>query len=211
MAARNELCGREPLYWLQNHTNTRDEHWQQKGTRSFARFPDLPYMPVLFHMLNRARHLFVPKSRDMMVTWAVMGYLVWKCQWFPATSVMVQCQKEEKVCDLVVGRGAPGYARTLYDQQDEFLKDLHTLIKPSGEMPGDLMTWKNGSSIHGVPRGADQVRQYHPSVMFFDEACFLDEFAESYEAALPVASQIIAVSSAAPSWFGDICEEAIWA
>jgi hypothetical protein len=56
-----------------------------------------------------------------------------------------------------------------------------------------------------VPAGAAQVRQYHPSVVFFDEAAFLDDFLGSYGAAEPVAPKIIAVSSAFPSDFGDIC------
>jgi hypothetical protein len=40
--------------------------------------------------------------------------------------------------------------------------------------------------------------------MFFDEAVYLDDFLGSYGAAEPVATQIIAVSSAGPSDFGDI-------
>ena len=87
------------------------------------------------------------------------------------------------------------------------LKDLHPLAKPSTEMPGDMLAWANGSTLHGVPSGADQIRQYHPTIVIFDEAAHLDEFAESYGAAEPVASQIIAVSSAAPSWFGDVCRQ----
>ncbi|HEV2491487.1 MAG TPA: hypothetical protein VG204_00280 [Terriglobia bacterium] len=72
-----------------------------------------------------------------------------------------------------------------------------------------MLAWANGSTLHGVPSGADQIRQYHPTVYIADEAAYLDDFEQSYGAAHPVAAQIIAVSSAAPSWFGEICEEAL--
>jgi hypothetical protein len=76
------------------------------------------------------------------------------------------------------------------------------------EMPGDMLAWANGSTLHGVPGCADQIRQYHPTVCVFDEAAYLDEFEQAYGAAEPVAAQIIAVSSAGPSVFGDICQGA---
>ncbi len=196
-----------PLYWLQIRTKTFDEHWQEKGSEPYAKFPKKPYFPRLFELMLAERRLFIPKSREMMISWAVIGYAVWKCQFFERTRAIVQAQKLEKVNDLISGRGNPGYARTLYEQQDQFLKDRHPLVKSSAEMPGDMIAWANGSTLHGVPSGADQIRQYHPTIVIFDEAAHLDEFAESYGAAEPVASQIIAVSSAAPSFFGVLCTQ----
>jgi len=70
-------------------------------------------------------------------------------------------------------------------------------------MPGDLLSWVNGSSIRAVASGADQVRQYHPALFVMDEAAFLSEAAASYDAADPVTTQIIVVSSAASGWFAD--------
>jgi hypothetical protein len=197
-------CAADPLYWLQNHTQTFDEHWQDKGAQPYARFPNKPYFPFLFYQLKTEKRLFLPKSREMMLSWAVIGYAVWMCEFFERARVIVQAQKLEKVIDLISGRGNPGYTRTLYEQQDQFLKDRHPLVKPSTEMPGDMLAWVNGSTLHGVPSGADQIRQYHPTLVIFDEAAHLDEFRESYGAAEPVALQIVALSSAAPSHFGDV-------
>ena len=204
----NELCARDPYYWLQLHTKTFDEHWEKKGTQPYNHFPDLPYLRNIFDLLLTESRLFLPKSREMMLTWAVIGYGVWRCQFHPRTRVIVQTQKLEKVLDLVSGRGNPGYARTLWEQQNDFLKDMHPLVKPAKDMAAGLLAWVNGSTFQGVPSGADQVRQYHPTLVIFDEAAHLSEFREAYDAAHPVATQIIALSSAAPSWFGDICESA---
>jgi len=203
-AAINELCRRDPLYWLTNWTRTRDDHWREKGTEPFAKFPDLPYMPFTFELLRTKRRLFIPKSRDMMISWAVIGFLVWTAQWYGPAHIMIQTQKEDKAKDLVSGIDVPGYVRTLYEQQDDFLKILHPTPRPPKDMSSLVFTWTNGSKIEGVPAGAEQIRQYHPAIVFFDEAAFLDDFLGSYGAAEPVASQIIAVSSAAPSDFGDI-------
>jgi hypothetical protein len=204
--AWNDKCGADPLYWLTHHTRTRDDHWREKGTEPFAKFPHLPYMPWVFEGLRNDRRLFIPKSRDMMISWAVIGYLVWTAQWYGPAHIMIQTQKEDKAKDLVSGIDVPGYVRTLYEQQDDFLKILHPTPRPPKDMSSLIFTWTNGSKIEGVPAGAEQVRQYHPAIVFFDEAAFLDDFLGSYGAAEPVATQIIAVSSAAPSDFGDIVQ-----
>jgi hypothetical protein len=202
--ARDEICRRDPLYWLMNHTKTRDDHWKEKGTQPYARFPQKPYFPFLFHLLATSRRLFLPKSREMGLSWAVIGWAVHQCQWYPSTHAIVQSEKASKSIDLVSGRDLPGYARTLYDQQDEFLKVMHPLTKASDEMAGDMLTWENKSSIQAVPGGADQIRQYHPAIFIMDKAAFMTEAAASYDTAEAVASQIIVVSSAGPSWFGEM-------
>jgi hypothetical protein len=205
----DDACRDDPLYWLMHHTRTRDDHWREMGTPPYAKFPNKPYFPWLFDGLRNDRRLFVPKSRDMMVSWAVMGYLTWLAQWYGACHILVQTQREDKAKDLVSGTDVPGYVRTLYEQQDDFLKILHPTPQPPSEMAGLVFTWTNGSKIQGVPSGAEQIRQYHPSCVFFDEAAFLDDFLGSYGAAEPVATQIIAVSSASPSDFGHIVQRVL--
>jgi hypothetical protein len=128
-------------------------------------------MPRLFELLRSERRLFIPKSREMMLSWAVVGYAVWVAQWHENSQIILQSERESKSVDLVVGRGIPGYARVLWEQQDAFLKRLHPLTKPIDDMPGDL-----------------------------------SEAAASYDTAEPVATQIIVVSSAGPSWVGDVCQ-----
>ncbi len=68
-----------------------------------------------------------------------------------------------------------------------------------------MICWANASTLRGIPQGADQIRMFHPTHYLVDEAAYIDDFEQAYGAADPVASQIIAVSSAAPSFFGDLC------
>jgi hypothetical protein len=198
-----EKCRLDILEWLYHHTQTRDDHWREKGTEPYARWPHKPYWEYLFWILRKDKRLFIPKSREMMLSWPIIADSVHLCQWNPNTRVVVQSATEDKSIDLVVGKGVPGYARVLWEQQDDFLKILHPLTKNIEEMPGSLLSWKNGSSIRGVASGGAQVRQYHPARLILDEAAFLPEAQASWNAGEPVCSQMIAVSSAAPSWFGD--------
>jgi hypothetical protein len=197
-------CAADPLYWLQHHAKTRDDHWKEKGTEPYAHFPSLPYLPFVFHVLRTENRLLIAKSRDMLLSWSVIGYLVWVAQWHGPAHIMIQTQKEDKARDLVSGIDISGYVRTLYEQQEPWMQMLHPTPRPPKEMAGLVFTWTNGSKIEGVPSGAEQIRQYHPRIVFFDEAAFLDSWLGSWNAAEPVASQMIAVSSAYPSDFGDM-------
>jgi hypothetical protein len=205
-AVQNGEAQIDPLLWMQRHTKTRDDHWQDKGTEPFAHFPQKPYFPFLFYILQKFKRVFIPKSREMMISWVVMGWVAHQCQWNPNTLAIVQSAKHDKSKDLVSGEGRPGYVRTLWEQQDEFLRILHPLQKDSADMPADRFTWANGSQVMAFPAGAEQIRQYHPQIFVMDEAAFLPEAEESWDAAHPVTGQIIAVSSAGPSWFGDMVQ-----
>lgn len=190
----------DPWFWARTLTKTYDQHWREKGLQTpYTPFPDEPYFPHLFRAFRESKRLFVPKSRDMTVSWAVMAYGVWSCQVFPRTHVLVQTQTEPKAWDLV-GQDPTGYARNLYQQQEPWLQARFPLL---GDSKLARSSWRNGSIIQGVPSGADQVRLYHPTIFIVDEAAFVENFKGSYEAADPECVQIIALSSAAPGWFMD--------
>jgi hypothetical protein len=195
-----------PLHWAWNWTQTFDEHWLDKGLDGpYHAFPRLPYMPWLFNLMLTSKILFIPKSREMMVSWATVAFAVWFCQSFPRTRVLIQSQKLEKASELVKGTEPPGYARTLWERQPYWLRDRHPLATRVQDQPADKLAWSNGSAIQGVPSGADQVRSYHPTLLIMDEAAHLDEAEGSFGAAIPVCPRIIVVSSAGPGWFASVC------
>jgi hypothetical protein len=195
-----------PLWWMQECTKSYDEKWKAHGFDGpYQLFPKLPYLPWLFHNLQTEERLLIPKSREMLVSWCVIGYGVWLCETRSRTRVIVQTQKEGKAIDLIRGAGVPGYGRTLYEQQSERLKQEFPLTKAMEDQPSDAISWANGSILQGVPSGADQVRLYHPTVIIWDEAAHLEDSEGSWAAGQPVAQQMIAVSSVAPGAFWDWC------
>src|SRR6266568_1032592 len=147
-----------PLYWAWNCTQTFDPHYLEKGLATPHRsFPQLPYLPWLFYKMLTEPILFFPKSREMMLSWCVIAYCVWRCQIFAGTQVLVQSQKLDKSAELVKGTEPPGYAYTLYAQQDQWLRDRCPLAMRPNDLPADNIVWKNKSEIKAIGKGADQV------------------------------------------------------
>lgn len=131
----------------------------------------------------------------MLTSWAVMVYATHKAQWFKA-EVIVQTDSEDKAKQLV------SYAECLYRNQELFLRERHPL---SCEASSLSIEWEEGGKVHGIPKGEHKIRIWHPTVYVMDEAAFLPEAEQCFNAAHPVAKQIIAISSAGPGWFGDEC------
>jgi hypothetical protein len=192
----DERCARDPLYWLQNHTQTENERHLERGVPFRQPFPKKRYFEVLMRYMRNEKRLFIAKSREMMTSWLAMGFATHHAQWQQGALVLVQTEKEDKVKALI------RYCSILYHNQESWLKERHLL---AGESTTEI-SWANRSRIIGVPKGEHQVRLYHPTLYIIDEAAFLPEFRECYNAAHPVAGQIIAISSAAPGPFGEECE-----
>jgi|SRR5215469_18739901 len=91
-------CAQDPPYWLQNYTATENPQYQQKGLPFRAPFPEEGLFRAalrLFEAFAKWPHLFIPKSRDMMTSWAVMGYSAHRGQWFKEETI-VQTHSENK-------------------------------------------------------------------------------------------------------------------
>jgi hypothetical protein len=196
-AIRDERCRRSALHWARNYTRTENPHYLEQGLEYRSRFPNKSYFDVLFRYLCESQRIFIPKTREMITSWSVMAYAAHRAQWFKS-EVVVQTDSEDKAKQLV------GYAECLYRNQEPWLKQAHPL---SGEASQLSVEWKDGGRIFGIPKGEHKIRMYHPTIYVMDEAAFLPEAQQCYDAAQPVAKQIIAISSAGPGWFGDECSQ----
>jgi hypothetical protein len=192
-AKRYERCTIDPLFWLQQHTKTENPHYMHQGKEFKEAFPQKSYFRVLFNLFLTEDHLFLPKSREMVTSWSVMGYACWRAMFY-RWEVVAQSQKEAKAFGLVK------YASILFENSSEFIKQRHSLKR---KVSGEEISFSDGGLVHGVPAGADQIRSFHPTLYIMDEAAFLSEAQASYNAAYPVARQIIVVSSAGPGWFAN--------
>jgi transposase-like protein len=191
----------DPLVWLQNHTQTKDSHWQEAGARSCYRpFPNKPYFRPLADAFQNEPVLFIEKSRDMMLSWLCVGLFTHAAMTIPGIEVLFQSQKEDKAHELVA------YAKTLYQRQEEIIRKAYPLKK--GKQPAAILEFAHGSRIVGIPGGGNQIRSYHPWGLFQDEAAFMPQAGESYDHAVPVCQKIVVVSSAGPGWFSEQCQSA---
>lgn len=197
------LMDRNCLYWLQNLTMTENPHWKAEGRNFLAPFPQYPFFPFLFSVFldPNEKSVLIKKSRDMMLSWAAMGFAVWYAEKTQGVQIVVQSQKEEKAIDLIE------YARVLYRNQPDWLKERHPLAMEIRMQPRNAIKWANGSEIIGIPEGADQIRSHHPAMMIGDEVAFQPDAGAAYDTAQPACTKILEISSAGPGWYSEFTEE----
>jgi hypothetical protein len=189
-----ERCATDALYWVQNFSATENSHYIEQGVPFIAHFPKKTYFGPLFAAFLAHNRLFIPKTREMITSWSVMAYAAHAAQWLKA-EVIVQTAAEEKATRLVQ------YASILYRNQPEWLRKRHPLTREATL----ALEWEGGGKVFGIPAGEHKIRMYHPTIYVMDEAAFLPDAQQCYDAANPVAKQIIAISSAGPGWFADQC------
>ena len=189
----------DPVAWVTQFTKTYNEHWIEEGrTDPYEPFPPYDYFAYTFALIELRRVNWFEKSRDLMLSWACVGYLTLAAMKVPSRGVLFQTQKEDKVIQLIK------YAKCLYRNQPDWLQEAFPLKKPI-ENQGELeLQFANGSYIAGIPGGADQIRSYHPWGYLNDESSFQPEAGECYNEALAVVKgKIIFNSSAGPGWYAD--------
>ena len=184
------------LHWLTRYTQTEDSHWMAKGTPAVAPFPRKPYFVPIIEQLLQHNAVALWKSREMMASWLICGYIAWMCSRNPSMLWVAQTGKEDKVSELIT------YARVLHEHQPDWMKRKNPLIVDNALE----LKWKDGGRFIGVPKGEDQIRMYHPYGYFQDESAFLPEAEQSFNAVRPVAKQIILVSTDELGWFHNICK-----
>lgn len=149
---------------------------------------------------------FVEKSRQVLVTWLVCAYLLWRAKYHAHQLILVQSKREDDAAALVFTKD-PWFARISF--LETHLPDyLRTLTFPKAGSYGHLF-FPNGSHIWAIPEGGDIIRSQTPSVVFSDEAAFQPEFGAAVTAALPAikgGGSLVAVSSAEPGCFQELVE-----
>jgi len=175
-------------------------------TRAFTMFP---YIPPIIRTWLREKIVFVEKSRDMMVTWLVVALFTWDTLFHKNRENIFQSDDSTKTLDLVER------AFFIWDNQPSFLKKVQPATFTSGQTRSGILRVPGlVSTILGFPAGADQIRQYHPTGVFQDEAAFNPEMAASFMAVKPAieaGGRFTAVSSANPGFFFSACRDTTFA
>lgn len=196
------MCAADPFYFLwnaQRYVKTFDSY--EQSAQKIKYFPYKEYLHYVLYQLHTAPSpIFIPKSRQVIVTWLVCFYLWWDARFHPFELNFVQSKKEIDAANLV-------FNRDMLSARISFMEaNLPEWMRDPGLTPAfGVLNFSNGSKIWGVPQGGDILRSYTASLVFMDEAAFQQRAKESYKAASASARKIIAVSSAEPSWFGETC------
>jgi len=195
---RDEIirCSEEPWYWLVNYIATlkKDEF---VPVPTVLRFPSKEYLRYVFHKCFSGSKLAVDKSRQLTMTWLLMAYELFRCQFGQHEECICQTKKETDADVELVQR-----AKFMVSQQPIWMRpevkySFCRLVFPD-----------TASKIVGIPSGADQIRSHNPSRVFIDEGGFLEnEFEGCRTAALACCQDIKIVSSANVGQFDDFIND----
>lgn len=160
--------------------------------------------------LYERRILFIEKSRQVMATWIVLAYCLWRAKFFEHQLIMIQSKREEDAKKLVCVKETEPDAARLTFMESHLPDNLRSVNMGSrGGVTKCNIFFDSGSHVWGIPEGGSLIRSHTPSLLFSDEAAFQPAFGEAYRAALPGihgGGQAVFVSSAEPGEFQRLVE-----
>lgn len=203
----------------------KDEHNIYHPTQPF---PDLPYLRAMIDMflvgggiirpedakyaldwglslgdlcvLGETSIIAVEKSRQVMITWIALAYILWRAKFMEHQLIMVQSKREADAQKLVCVKESEPDAARLTFMETHLPSHLRSVdFSRRGATSKCNVYFDSGSHVWGIPEGGSIIRSHTPSLLFSDEAAFQPAFGEAYRAALPAirgGGQLIVVSSA---------------
>jgi len=190
---------------------TKDEHDHRSPIKKIP-WRHKEHLGVLFYHFLCCPILAIPKSRQVMVSWAMAAFAAWYVRTAAARLIVWQSKKDKDAHKMVsMGRDTPTAGRIDFIEQHlpRWLRDPNIMQGPgnrtgmllynprSHDESGMKIHW-HGGIIEAVPQGAGQVRSKTPGLYISDEAAFQEEFDEAVIALLPAVhggGRFIAVSS----------------
>jgi hypothetical protein len=191
------------------HDITPTNEKERKGffteNSTIRQFPMMPYMVPIIETWMREQIVFMEKSRDMMATWIAVALFTWDTLFHKGRENIFQSEDAEKTKDLIER------AFFIWEHQPPGLRNQHKAVIASTTSKSGRLTVKSLDSVLlGFPQGANQIRQYHPTGVFQDEAAFQVDAGEAFAAikpAIQAGGKFTAVSTANVSWFMLVCQD----
>jgi hypothetical protein len=189
------------LYWMWNHTKTRDD---QDQNHPYKPYPVREYLKALHAVWVREPFLFVEKSRTMLASWWAAGETTHFGMTHQPSTTVYWAQDEDRAVALL------NYSKTLYGQQDDIFKTIFPLKRPLDQQAEKEWSLKDGGIFMALPgKDPDKIRSLHPTQLVIDEACFIENGGEAFDVAISSrVPKVLVISSAAPSWFRRLTKDA---
>lgn len=171
-------------------------------------FTLMEYMPPIVQAWLTSQYFAIEKSRDMMATWLMIALFSWDAMFHEGRQHIFQSEDAFKTLELVQR------AELIYRQTPKFLRDTvgKATFSKGNAKSGELFFLDQKSEILGFPQGPDQIRQFHPTGVFADEAAFQLEAGASFAAVKPaimMGGRYSMISSANRSWFEQVCRDRV--
>ena len=182
------------------------EFGELSAIRPFPQMLLKEYMIPLIEEWLKSQYFAIEKSRDMMATWLMVSLHTWDCLFHKGRQALFQSQTAPKTLELV--QRAYFIAR----QQPKFIREIvgPVVFGKGDHRSGEMFVGKQESEILGFAQGPDQIRQFHPSRIFLDEAAFQIEAESAFATIKPailMGGAFSMISSANRSWFERACRD----
>lgn len=184
------------LWEFLQYVRTKDEHDHENPIKPLD-WEKYQYAQVVFLHWLALGSMYVPKSRQVRMSWLAVIFAAWFVRTAPHRLVMFQSLKEEDANKMVsLGAKDPVGGRLSFIEHHLpwWLQDPN-IISGRGNMVGELvytpeMEGEGGVKVHwhgsrvlAVPQGANQIRGKVPSLYMADEAGLWDDFRECWSSA----------------------------
>jgi hypothetical protein len=154
---------------------TRDEH-RHDGEYPF---PNHPYQRDYLQELCVNDLVVVTKSRQVMVTWLTLAYILARALTSKHLLAILQTKRED---DAI---GMADRVKFMYNHLPDFLRRIRPKEGGVRENQSSLELISQDSLVWGVPQGADIIRSHTVSIFYADEVDFQPDAKASLRAAAP--------------------------
>ena len=172
---------------------------------TIAPFDPYPFQIDLVERINASRNVIVNKSRQMGASETVASYLACRASTEPGFAGVVISKTQNDSSDL--GRRTRRMLNSIQGHTFRYTSDSNTLVSIVG-----------GGTLYFLPGGARAARGIPSgSVLWIDEAAFVEDVDEIYRAASPAlsmlgdAAKVIVTSTpdTETDWFGSLWNDSI--
>lgn len=160
----------DPWFFMINFVWTLDTH---DPDTPIKHFPNKKYLENAAEIWLNNKLLYVPKSRQMLISWLMVGLHYWLAAYHQAQNVFFQSKKEDDA-DLLLDR-----AWFIHNRVPEFLR------VPAKRSYCNLKFKDINSRIQAVSQSSDAVRSQTASAILSDETAFQPYARDSFSAAKP--------------------------
>jgi len=158
------------------------------------KFPYAKCYEILADEILNNKFILIVKSRQVRITWFVMAYIVWLCNFYPGQFAVVKSTKYEKSAFGGSDEGEKG----------KVIGDLQALLSRAYFIWNNLIVGKTKcivsrktaqlkfefpdgqvSIIHACSSEPEELRQYSINLLFIDEGAFQKDAERAFWASIP--------------------------
>jgi len=204
-----QIAKKDFWIFLTKFVRTFDPHGIKKKEKVL--FPAKPYLAIIAELLTTEKLLLLPKSRQMMLSWIVVAYCVWRAIFEKSLIIFFQSKKLDDAGHPKIRASLLNRALYIIDNIPKFIRPEYIIIW--GNTP--ILTIKDTSStIQAVSQDSDSLRSQCASIVFADELGVQEHASQAFRAIKPTlgsTGQYIGVGTARRGTFFEklVFDEAI--